>query len=102
MKEVDFDSVGKRLPYSIPEGFIESAKSRALTISARDKRSGMRILYRVAIAAAVVLAVCGAAVWLEGYTSPESRYERMLADVSSEVLWEYACEYDTSGGEYLY
>lgn len=104
MKEFDFKSVGKRMPYSLPEGFLEKAKREALAAAAERNRTHSRpVLYRVAIAAAVVLAVCGAAVWFEDFNSPESRYERMLADLSSEVLWEYACEYDSvAESEYIY
>lgn len=102
MKEFDFDSVGKRLPYNVPEGFFEGAKSKARAIGTKRERVGISLFYQIAVAAAVVLAICGAAICLEEFNSPESKYERMLADVSSDVLWEYACEYDTTDGEYLY
>ena len=103
MKEFDFDSVGKRMPYALPEGFFEQAKREAVTIATRGEQQRRPLFFKVAIAAAVVLAVCGAAVWFENFNSPENRYERMLAELSSEVLWEYACEYDTiADGEYLY
>ena len=95
MREFDFDNIGKRMPYSLPEGFIEEAKSRAKAASMSPKSSTkMPIVARLAIAASVVVAVCGAAMWLGDFYSPEKRYDRLLANLSSDVLWEFACEYD--------
>ena len=102
MKEFDFDNVGKRLPYNVPEGFFEDAKLKACALDTKHNKMGMNLFFKIALAATVVLAICGAAVWFERFNSPESQYDRMLADLSSEVLWEYACEYDTTDGEYLY
>lgn len=101
MKEFDFNNVGKRMPYRVPEGFFEQAKQRAKSIgeAGGSMRSNMgRMVARVAVAAAVGLAVCGTALWLEDFASPESRYERMLAEVSTDVLWEYSYDYDAEIG----
>ena len=95
MKEFDFNSVGKRLPYSVPEGFFAQAKAQAKSASAKRVVGHNTIIYKVALAAATLLAICGAAVWLEVYTSPENQYERLLSEVSSDLLWEYVSEYDT-------
>ena len=94
MKEFNFDNVGKRLPYSVPEQFFEGAKRRALSATTAVEKDRRGIFYRVAIAAAVVVAVCGTAVWLEVYRSPERQYDRLLAQTSTDVLWEYTCEYE--------
>ena len=95
MREFDFDSVGKRLPYSVPEGFIERAKVQAVDVAMVGVHPRRQMLPRVVMAAAaVVVAVCGTALWLVERNSPERRYERLLAQTSTEVLWEYACEYD--------
>ena len=96
MREFEFENVGKRLPYTIPEGFIAEAKSRAKQRAGESHAYSRRawvIVGRVAAAAAVVLAICGAAIWVERAFSPEQQYERLLAELSSDVLWEYACEY---------
>ncbi len=97
MKEFDFNNVGRRMPYDVPEGFFESAKLKAKNLRTERSRSG-RVTSPIAIwvtaAAAAILAVCGVALWLEDFNSPESRYERMLADVSTDVLWEYAYNHD--------
>ena len=97
MKDFDFSNVGKRLPYSVPEEFFSQAKAQAkanVTCTKRAIGYGP-IIYKVALAAATLLAICGAAVWLEVYTSPENQYERLLSEVSSDMLWEYVSEYDT-------
>ena len=96
MREFEFNDVGKRMPYSLPEGFLEEAKSRAKAASVSTQSSKrMPIVARLAIAASVVVVICGAAMWLGDFYSPEKRYDRLLSDLSSEVLWEFACEYDT-------
>lgn len=97
MKEFDFNSVGKRLPYSVPEEFFSQAKAQAKANAVTAKREvGYRpIIYKVAIAAATLLTICGAAMWVEQYNSPEKQYERLLSEVPSDMLWEYVCEYDT-------
>ena len=106
MKEFDFDSVGKRLPYATPEGFFERAKMQAKSLDAGAQGLHRRrtfIVTRVEIAAAVVLAVCGAAWWAWDYNSLENRYERMLAECSTDVLWEFAYEYDSDSDKtYFY
>ena len=95
MKEFDFNSVGKRMPYSVPEEFFEVAKAQAKDRAIRGSRVFRPIIYKVAIAAvAAVLAVCGATVCFELYNSPDRQYERLLAEISTDVLWDYACEYN--------
>lgn len=95
MKEFDFNSVGKRLPYSVPEGFFAQAKVQAKSASVKRVVGHNTIIYKVALAAATLLAICGAAVWFEAYNSPENQYKRLLSEVSSDMLWEYVSEYDT-------
>ncbi len=103
MKEFDFDNVGKRMPYSVPEEFFEKAKmdAKSAAVGVRGFRHGAnKLVVRLAVAATVALAVCGAAFMLEDFNSPTSRYERMLADVSTDVLIEYAYDYDTESEIY--
>ena len=101
MREFDFDSVGKRMPYSAPEGFIPKAKSRAtmaLSEIGAPRHSVWSVVGRVAVAASVAVAVCGVAIWIERYSSPERQYDRLLAKLSSDVLWEYECECEADEG----
>lgn len=104
MKEFDFDSVGKRMPYNVPEGFFEQTKAKARNVGAGKPFRSREVLYRVAVAVvAAVVVICGVAVWLDDFYSPKKQYQRLLAEVSSDVLWEYACEYDTDvSSENLY
>ena len=107
MKEFDFENVGKRMPYSVPEGFFESAKQRACEIATSQPRASHRgfapmFFARVAIAATVVLAVCGAAWWSIDYNSLERRHERLLAEISTELLMELVSEYAPSVDELEY
>ena len=97
MKDFDFSNVGKRLPYSVPEEFFSQAKAQAkanVTCTKRAIGYGP-IIYKVAIAASMLLAICGATMWFEQYKSPKKQYERLLSEVPSETLWEYVCVYDT-------
>ena len=98
MKEFDFENVGKRMPYSVPEGFFEEAKQRAVAIALPTQsavRHGFAPMFsRVAIAATVVLAVCGAAWWSIDYNSLERRHERLLAEISTDLLMELVSECD--------
>ncbi|MDR0510023.1 MAG: hypothetical protein LBH06_02885 [Rikenellaceae bacterium] len=52
----EFDQVGKRLPYSVPEGFFEASAERALGRVARERRRRMtlRTFSSVMVAAAAV------------------------------------------------
>ena len=106
MKEFDFENVGKRMPYSVPEGFFEEAKRRAgeIAISAQGgvHRGFAPIFGRVAIAATVALALCGAAWWTVDYNSLERRHERLLADISTDLLMELVSEYDPTADESEY
>ncbi len=90
----DFQDVGQRMPYTTPEKFFQRAKARAKGITHNRGRTCIHIIYKVAVAAAAVVAACGVALWFEDYLSPERQYERLLAQTSTEVLWEYACECD--------
>ncbi len=94
MKKFDFEDVGKRMPYSVPEGFFERSKRQTLCATTEYRRPVNKSL-RWAVAVAVVAMVCCAAWWSMEYNSPEKRYERMLAESSSDILWKFAGEYDS-------
>ena len=106
MKEFDFENVGKRMPYSVPEGFFEGAKQRAKAIASSSQDAVHHgftpIFSRVAIAAAVALAIFGAAWWSYDYNSLERRHERLLADISTDLLMELVSEYDPIADEVEY
>ncbi|GHV02105.1 hypothetical protein FACS1894159_10710 [Bacteroidia bacterium] len=58
--EFDFDMVGKRLPYSVPEGFFEASSRRALeAVERHRRRRRLRtvLLAPVGIAAAAAVAL---------------------------------------------
>ena len=61
-KEFDFADVGKRLPYSVPEGFFEQTAQRV--VAAVEKERKRKLAYRlytpavsVAVAASIALGV---------------------------------------------
>ncbi len=51
MKHPDIDNIGKRMPYTVPDGFFESAAAR---ITARTERRRFFIPERVRMLAAAV------------------------------------------------
>lgn len=58
MKEnFDFDKIGKRMPYTTPDGFFDEMQASVMKKVARPKRSYMQVAIRsiVAMAAAVTL-----------------------------------------------
>ena len=108
MKEFDFENVGQRIPYGVPEGFFEGAKQRAKAIASSSQDAVYNgfapIFSRVAIAAAVALAIFGAAWWSYDYNSLERRHERLLADISTDLLMELVseCDVEVEDVEYYY
>jgi hypothetical protein len=93
MKEFDFKSVGKRMPYNVPEGFFDVAKEQAKCVALAGAGAKRPAIYKYAVAVAAVVMACGVVLWLDDYLSPQRQYDRLLAEVSTEVLWDYTCEY---------
>ena len=60
-KEFDFDSMGKRTPYRVPEGFFERMQTETMERVAEEKRKKKiyRLKWGISMALAVAAMVCG-------------------------------------------
>ena len=60
-KEFDFDAMGKRTPYRVPEGFFERMQAETMERVAEEKRKKKiyRLKWGVSMALAVAAMVCG-------------------------------------------
>jgi len=73
--EFDFETVGKRLPYSVPEGFFE-ANARAVLASV--ERSRLRRL-RTALAAPLGVVAAAALAWGIFIHTPSQHKDKLTA-----------------------
>ena len=58
MKQFDFDTIGKQMPYSVPDGFFDKLEENVMQEVSKEKsRKSLRIALRaiVAVAAAVAM-----------------------------------------------
>ena len=63
MKQFDFEQVGKRMPYSVPDGFFDKFEADVMqkvkqeTAQPRNRKKTLRIALRVALAVAAAVAL---------------------------------------------
>lgn len=87
MKEFkEIDNIGKRLPYTTPEGFFEGQRATIMarvadrTHKSHTLRRGTVALWAAAVAASVVIAIVAT---LPARTS-ENSFDQMLAQLTDE------------------
>lgn len=101
MKKFDFDNVGKRMPYNVPDGFFDEARKRACAITGDGRQARKpQVLRRAAAIAAAAAVIIGAAViglHLRGErpaaADPQQLYLSLLADASDDILEEMGANY---------
>lgn len=101
MKDFDFDNIGKRMPYHVPEGFFDEAKRRAITVCDENAVAGRTVILRrtaAIISAAAVLvgaAIVGIRLLDARHTAvdPEQYYVSLLSEVSDDTLEDLAGNY---------
>lgn len=96
MKGFDFNEVGKRLPYSVPEGFFDEARRNAKAVGMKPQASrNNAVLYWSFAAAAVAVLVVSS--FLGVFTGSEQilmhRYDTLLAKASTEEVVDIAAGY---------
>ena len=60
MKEFDFDDIGKKTPYRIPEGFFDEMQHKVMECTSGEKRCGRRL--RLIISGVIVAAAMMAGI----------------------------------------
>lgn len=95
MKEFDFNEVGRRMPYSVPEGFFEKAKHTATDAAAAKRPSGAKRIVRwsLATAAAITLAVSSFIGVYAGRNKLALQYGQLLAQADIETVEDMAAGY---------
>lgn len=94
MKDFEFDDVGKRLPYSVPENFFDNARRTARAFGMRPMRSRNHLLRMSLAAATAIFAVC---TFIGVYANKKRilmfRYEQLLERATDEELSDMASGY---------
>ena len=103
MKEFDFTQAGKKMPYTVPDGFFDEAKRQALETAARTRQQRRPVfasvtVRRIAVAASIAAIAAGAWFGLrpaeESTDSLMARYEQLLATIDIEEAEDLAMFYD--------
>lgn len=101
MNDLRFDDMGKKMPYTVPEGFFDEAKRRARGIASAERRtSPLRAIAGWAVAASIAAAAVGTALYMAGArpdeqfaATAEARYADLLTSASTETLYEISANY---------
>jgi len=97
-KTFDFEQIGKRMPYTVPDGFFEQMEQNVLAAAKPAKKGRtVRMIVRAAIAAAAVVAVCfalttknpGAATPADSFALVEQAYSNLSADDQNYLMQLY-------------
>ena len=96
MKGFDFNEVGKRLPYSVPEGFFDEARRNAKAVGMKPQASRTKAVLYWSFAAATVAVLLVSSI--VGMFSDKDkvlmyRYETLLAKASTEEVVDIAAGY---------
>ncbi|MBP3483071.1 MAG: hypothetical protein J6K28_06745 [Alistipes sp.] len=101
MKEFDFNEVGRRMPYSVPEGFFEKAEQNAYAAiadgTARHRPRIMRSTMAIASAATVFIGATVLGIHTfrdrQTVTDPQQQYCLLLTEVSDNTVEEISANY---------
>lgn len=85
-KDFDFNAVGKRTPYRIPEGFFERMQAETLERVAEEKRKKKlyRLKWGVSVALAVAAMLCGLVFFPSTQPEPMELSGEWVAQMSGE------------------
>ena len=106
-KDFDFNSIGKRTPFRMPEGFFERMQAETMKRVAEEKRKKKlyRLKWGVSVALAIAAMVCGivffpsvptevvypanTSEWMAQMTDDTDEMDLYLQDLSDEELEEW-------------
>ena len=94
-KTFDFEQVGKRMPYTVPDGFFDKMEENVMeevrgqkeeASSGPDRKKALRIALRavVAVAAAVTLFFVVQPLWPKSYTDDFEPVELAFGQLSTD------------------
>ena len=75
----DFDQVGRRMPYTVPDGAFAAMEAEVMNRVHRQQSVRRRMWWYSAAAAAVVAVIAIGAVLLRPAPQPEASFESVLA-----------------------
>lgn len=84
-KEFDFNSIGKKMPYSVSEGFFNTFKENVIIEANKRSKRGARlrkIRLRITTIAASIVVIIGVGLW---YNSSEKLSNIMVEDVITQL-----------------
>ena len=106
-KDFDFNSIGKRTPFRMPEGFFERMQAETMRRVTEEKRKKKlyRLKWGVSVALAIAAMVCGIVFfpsvptevvyptntneWVAQMTGDTDAMDLFLRDISDEELEEW-------------
>lgn len=94
MKEFDFKDVGKRMPYSVPEGFFDEARRTAAEIAV-ERRTGANVWVRRSLTTAAAIALITAS-FVGVYATRNKltiKFDQFITQAADETLEEMAAGY---------
>lgn len=72
-KDFDFDDIGKRTPYYMPDGFFEEMQQKVMTqVAAKKQRRYMRLVIATIATAAVLAGIFFIPSWYQTSTAQHS------------------------------
>ena len=104
-KEFDFSQVGKRMPYTVPEGFMDEARREARAIAQQRRKPSFRAVFARSVAVAAAVAVIVGGLWIGLRPDRNERllrqYDELLAMADIEDLEDLAAYYDDDLYEFI-
>ena len=80
----DFDKIGRKMPYTVPQGYFDNQRERLLKIADEQKSKRLTMVKRIASVAAALAVICTCAVYFLGNNSvPAVSIDPMDAYLSS-------------------
>ena len=85
MNTIDnFDKIGRKMPYTVPQGYFDGQRERLLKIADEQKPKRLTMVKRITSVAAAIAVICSCAVYFLGNDSvPAVSIDPMDAYLSS-------------------
>lgn len=82
-KEFDFDTIGKRLPYTLKEGTMEDMTARTL-IKVRQHKNNRLMKRVIGVAASIIIICCATAIYHSN--SSTATVDELITNMSDSEL----------------
>lgn len=84
-KDFDFNSVGKRLPYTVADEYFEKITKQTL-LNARQRRRGRLFRRTIGIAASVIIICTVSLLYLTNSTNRDYTVDELISQMSDSEL----------------